>query len=409
MTRMGEPLTIALEAKVCAALARRDGAMRRDLTDLVAIPTGGNYKPGLDACRGTLIDRLKALGAALELVPGDPKPEWLHGVVPGDAPPTAVCRGAHHKEGRARALICCHIDTVFDPAGAFREVSVAPNGTTATGPGVVDMKGGIVIVLHALEALEEAGAQAAWTVLLNSDEETGSYYSETALRNEALRHDVGICTEPALPDGGLVVERLGSGQFMIEAHGRAAHVGRDFEQGRSAVYALAKAVARIAEMPDPARGRIVNVGPLVGGVATNVVPELARAWGNVRFPSATIAEELGAMIDALATPEGELPRVVVRRSFNRPAKPLTPSVQRLAELVREAAEGLGQKLPFGKTGGVCDGNILQDAGLPTVDTLGVRGGGLHTEQEWIELASLVERAQLMAVTLLRLGRLGHRP
>src|SRR6185369_12278156 len=98
-----------------------------------------------------------------------------------------------------------------------------------------------------------------------------------------------------------------------------------------------------------------------------------------------------------------LPQVVVQRSFNRPAKPFTPQTKRLAELARSIAEDLGQKLPFGKTGGVCDGNILQDAGLTTIDTLGVRGGGLHTPQEWIDLTSLVERCQLLAVLIARLS------
>jgi len=98
-----------------------------------------------------------------------------------------------------------------------------------------------------------------------------------------------------------------------------------------------------------------------------------------------------------------MPSVEVKTSFNRPAKPATPEVMKLAERARQAAEDLNQKLPFGKTGGVCDGNILQDAGLPTIDTLGVRGGGLHTAQEWIELASLVERCQLLAVLMARLA------
>ena len=140
-------------------------------------------------------------------------------------------------------------------------------------------------------------------------------------------------------------------------------------------------------------------------MATNVVPDRARAWGNVRFPSPQIADELAEGLDALATPptSESLPRVTVHRSFNRPAKPLTPATRALAEAAWSVAESLGQRLPFGKTGGVCDGNILQDAGLPTIDTLGVRGGGLHTPQEWIEIASLVERCQLLAVLIARIA------
>jgi glutamate carboxypeptidase len=269
------------------------------------------------------------------------------------------------------------------------------------------MKGGLVIAVAALEALEENGIAAPWTFILNSDEETGSYHSEHALRAEARRtrdaRGIGLVFEPALPDGSLVVERLGSGQFLIEARGRSAHVGRDFEKGISAVTALARAVAAAADLPDPNRGKIANIGPLEGGSATNVVPDRARAWGNVRYPTQAIADELEAGLRRLETGHGTLPEVIVKTSFNRPAKPLTPEVQRLADAARQAAEDLGQRLPFGKTGGVCDGNILQDEGLPTIDTLGVRGGGLHTTDEWIDLPSLVERCQLTALLISRLA------
>jgi glutamate carboxypeptidase len=148
---------------------------------------------------------------------------------------------------------------------------------------------------------------------------------------------------------------------------------------------------------------IANIGPLRGGVATNAVPDSAAAWGNVRFPDRAAADEMGAMLDALQTEPDAMPGVSVRRSFNRPAKPLTPATEALALRARGAAEDLGMALPFEKTGGVCDGNIMQDAGLPTIDTVGVRGGGLHTPEEWIDLTSLVERCQMLAILVARLS------
>lgn len=399
-----------VEERVCRAIAARGGALLDDLRLHVGLPTGGNNRAALDETRERFTARARALGATVEHVPGDPKPDWLYGVSPDSyVPPTAVCRrtggGGDDRDGGwgARILIAGHLDTVHDPSGPFQMLELAADGTRATGPGCVDMKGGLVIAAAALEALEEAGVKVAWTLLLNSDEETGSYHSEGALRAEAGRHEIGLAVEPAMPGGELAVERLGSGQFVVEAHGRAAHVGRDFSAGVSAVTALAERLVAIGRMPDAGRGIIANIGPVEGGIATNVVPDRARAWGNVRFPTPASADELGAMMDALATDEKAMPRVVVRRSFNRPAKPLIPGTRRLADLARAAAEELGQRLPFGKTGGVCDGNILQDAGLPTIDTLGVRGGGLHTPQEWIEVASVVERCQLLAVVLSRLA------
>src|SRR5690606_2326522 len=129
----------------------------------------------------------------------------------------------------------------------------------------------------------------------------------------------------------------------------------------------------------------------------------AAAWGNARYPDSAAGDRLIADLGAMNTPENSMPRIVVHRSFNRPAKPRSAASDRLGMIAREVAESIGQALPFAETGGVCDGNILQDAGLPTIDTLGVRGGGLHTEHEWIELASLTERATLMACLLERLA------
>lgn len=390
-----------LEARVCRAVDQRRGAILEDLILHVGIPTGSSHRPGLDETRERLTARLEALGATTHLVPGDARPNWLFGPVPGaQAPPAAVCRRA--QPDRPRLLIAGHLDTVHDPAADFRELTIAPDGRTATGPGCVDMKGGLVIALAALEALEECGVPCSWSFLMNSDEETGSYHSASALEAEARRHDFGLALEPALPGGALAIERLGSGQFALRATGRAAHVGRDFETGVSAVTALARALVAIADMPDPAGGRIINVGPMRGGMATNAVPDEAWAWGNVRYPDRATADQLEAMLDRLRTPREVLPGVEIFTSFNRPAKPRTPEVERLAGIARSAAESLGQALPFASTGGVCDGNILQAAGLPTIDTLGVRGGGLHTPQEWIELPSLVERCQLLAVLMMRL-------
>ncbi len=399
---MGASLT-SLEESVCRAIAGRDAQMRADLAAHVAIPTGYNNTSALDEYRGVLIARLEALGASTELIAGDPKPAWLGGNrVSADLPPTAVCRRCEGRPG-PRVLIAGHIDTVFDPAGTFLTMRTSDDGRIGNGPGVVDMKGGILIAVNALEALAEAGVETAWAFSLNSDEETGSYHSERALRRVASEADVGIALEPALPDGSLAISRKGSGQFMIEARGRSAHAGREFEKGVSAVYALAHALVAVEGMVDMANGVSVNVGPLTGGIATNVVPDLARAYGNVRFPDAEAADRLGVQMDAIATAVDALPALKVERSFNRPAKAETPQVRRLAEGARGAAESLGQELPFTATGGVCDGNILQDAGLATIDTLGVRGGDLHRETEWIDLTSLVERSQLLAVLLMRLA------
>jgi len=390
------------EKRLCTEIEGRADALLDDLRTHVDLPTGGGNSAALDETRGGLAARLEALGAQTELVPGDPAPAWLWGQIPGrEPPPTAVVR--RPRERLPRILIAGHLDTVHDPRGDFRELSIAPDGKTAIGPGCVDMKGGLVIAVHALEALEACGLDCSWTFLLNSDEETGTYHSDAALRAESARHDVGLALEPALAGGELAIERVGSGQFMIETGGRSAHVGRAFSEGISAVTKLAECLMDVARMPEPAANQILSVGPIEGGHAVNAVPDRARAWGNARFADQAAADVIAQRLEALATEPEAMPSVTVRRSFNRPAKLLVPETERLALAARGVAEDLGQALPFASTGGVCDGNIMQDAGLPTIDTLGVRGGGLHTPQEWIELASLVERCQLLAVLIARLS------
>lgn len=402
------------EKKLCRLIEQRRSALLEDLRLHVGLPTGMNNTPALDETRERFMARCRALGAECELIPGEPKPAWLDDWRPtaahGPIPPTAVCtRDAGPPDARHKAILLSgHLDTVHHPAGAFKELSIAPDGKTATGPGCVDMKGGLVIAMAALEALAEAGIMIPWTFMLNSDEETGSYHSDAALRAEAAsgHYRAAIALEPAMSKGELAVERGGSGQFMLDAYGRAAHVGRDFTSGVSAVDLLARSIIEAGELTDPTRGVIVNVGPVLCMSPPNVVAPHAKAWGNVRFVAAADGDALLERLEDLESGADEaVPRVRVATSFNRPAKPRTAGVERLALLARQVSEDLGRPLPFARTAGVCDGNNLQDAGedLPVIDTLGVRGGGLHTPTEWIELASLVERCTLLAVLLARLS------
>jgi len=388
----------ANERRVCDLIASRHDALLEDLRLHVGTPTGGGNLKAIERSRELLTKRLEAIGATTTITPGDPKPAWLGPQI--QIPSSSL--SSRLKAGMPSVLIAGHLDTVHDPEGPFRELTIAPDGKTAKGPGCVDMKGGLVIAVAALEALAEAGVECSWSFFLNADEETGTYHSQRALREASKKHDFGLAIEPALAGGELAIERVGSGQFLVEVHGKAAHVGRAFTEGISAVTKLGEILVKIGQMPEPERGMIANVGPISGGKAANAVPDNATAFGNVRFPDQAIADELGARLDALVTTGEALPKVSVYRSFNRPAKPEIPPTRALAERARGVAEDLGQTLPFAKTGGVCDGNIMQDEGLPTIDTLGVRGGGLHTPDEWIDLTSLVERSQLFAVLAMRL-------
>jgi glutamate carboxypeptidase len=421
-TLMDHAALSQLQQRVCQLIAQRAGFLLEDLRWHVQMPTGRNHSAGLDATREHFAQRCKALGASVELVPGDARAEWLAGPSSrrGGAgaithvPPTMVCRrvGDGHD---AAVLLSGHLDTVHDPAGDFRELSISPDRKTATGPGVVDMKGGLVIAMAALEALAEAGVSVPWGFIFNSDEETGSFHSATALHQEGAsgRYAYGLALEPAAGRDGLVTQRGGSGQFMIECFGKAAHVGRDFASGISAVNVLCETILKAGKLSDISAGTTVNIGPLLCDQPTNQVADHAAAWGNVRFKDTLAAARLEAGLAALERGDAtlkhaspELPVVMIPRLFSRPAKPQTEQTLALAEVIKTAAAALGQPIRYTSTAGVCDGNNLQHAGLPTLDTLGVRGGGLHTPQEWIELESLVERCQLLAVVMMRLTHAG---
>lgn len=425
------PALDPFERRIIDEVQARDAGFRDDLARLVAMPTGHNHVEGLDRMRDWFSSRLAGLGADVRRCPGSPRHDWLSirrdpEDAPGfddDAEPAfsnetvpstlvATRRVGDHASA-VRHFLCGHLDTVHAPDGSFQTLEPVRDGI-ATGPGAMDMKGGLVVALGALETLAALGREVDWTMALVSDEETGTYFGADALMEEARGHDVGLVFEPALADGSLVVERMGSGTFMLEAVGRAAHVGRAFGEGRSAVVALAKAIIEVSDLADPGNGRIVNIGPVHGGGVTNAVPHHARCWGNARYADADsqagLEADIHRVVDALdrrlAEEMDEPARIRVRTSFLRPAKPSTPEVLALADRARAVSEALGHPMPYASTGGACDGNLLQAVGMPTIDTLGVRGGGMHRPDEYLELASIAERTALLAILLHRLDRDG---
>jgi glutamate carboxypeptidase len=400
---------------VSAWILERERRWIRELEELVAIPTGWGDSPGLERARDWCVERAGALGASVSRVQGEPRPDWLRegqrpGAVRDSGDVIALRASAAHGEG-LRVLIACHLDTVHDPRGDFSALG-PDRGGERCGPGAVDMKGGVVAALAALEAVQALGVPLSWTLALNADEEVGSFASMRALRALAATHDVGLVTEPPMADGAFVVSRPGAAQFRIDAFGRAAHAGRDFAAGVSAVGALAGAITAALAISDAPAGRIVNIGPLEGGEATNIVPDRASAWGAIRYRSCGDGESMErAMMSIARGAEGEAPRISVRIAHNRPPKDATPQVLGLADMAIACAGDLGIAVGAGtgSTGGVSDANVLQDAGLPCLDGLGVRGGNMHRRDEYIVIGSLAERASLMALLLARLARCASVP
>jgi glutamate carboxypeptidase len=300
-------------------------------------------------------------------------------------------------------LFTGHMDTVYGADHPFQTLAWREDGVLG-GPGVADMKGGIAVMLAALKAVEASGAQVGYEVIINSDEEVGSPGSAALIAEAAREKRAALTYEPAaLPDGTLAGARPGSGNFSIFIEGRSAHAGRNPEDGRNAIVAAADLTLRLAK----ARGPRLSVNParIEGGSPNNVVPD--RAVLRVNMRPATIEDQqrgqsqLDAAV-AMVAAEHDV-RIHVHGGFGRPPKPVEGEAQKLFELVQRCGADLGQQFGWRPTGGVCDGNNIAACGVPVVDTMGVRGGAIHSSDEYLIVESLAERAQLSALTILRLA------
>jgi glutamate carboxypeptidase len=302
-------------------------------------------------------------------------------------------------------LLTGHMDTVFAADHPFQETRWLDD-EILNGPGVADMKGGVAVMLAALKALEgnEAATNLGYEVIINSDEEVGSLGSAALIAEAARGKKAALTYEPsALPDGTLAGARPGSGNFAITIRGRSAHAGRNPEDGRNAIAAAAHLVLLFEAMRQP--GLSVNPARIDGGSPTNVVPDIAILRVNLRPATPELQKIASAMIEeaiALVSEEREV-RIELHGGFARPPKPMTPDAEALFNLVKQAGADLGQSIGWQASGGVCDGNNIAACGVPVVDTMGVRGGKIHSMEEFLIVESLKERAALSALTILRLA------
>ena len=379
--------------------------MLRQVEAWAAVNTGTANLDGLKVMAGLLADEFSALpgelglhdAAAVEEVEPDGKTRQvgygqnLHLRVRPEAP--------------VQLLFTGHMDTVFGADHAFQSLSWIEPDKVLGGPGVADMKGGIAVMLAALKAVEAAGAGGlGYEVVLNSDEEVGSPGSAALLAEAAAGKRAALTYEPAaLPDGTLAGARPGSGNFSFVITGRSAHAGRNPEDGRNAIVAAAELALRLAHSKTP--GLSVNPAKIDGGSPNNVVPDHAVLRVNLRpktLDDQDIAEQLiNEALAQVAAAHGV--SIHVHGGFGRPPKPMTSDAEALFGLVERAGADLGQAIAWQASGGVCDGNNIAACGVPVVDTMGVRGGKIHSMEEYLIVDSLAERAALSALAVLRLA------
>ena len=368
------------------------------------INSGSMNLQGLRAQRHEIVNAFSELGGACDQIP-------LPSTSSIDAS-GQIFEIAHEKTIRIvqrpkapiQILLTGHYDTVFAKDSSFQTVREIKPGIL-NGPGVADMKGGLLVMLQALLSLEksENAANLGYTVLINPDEEIGSTGSADILHQHAVSADLGMTYEPALSDGSLSGARKGSGNFSIVIRGRSAHAGREHHLGRNALVVAAKAISRLADLSGVRPGLTVNPAKLEGGGANNVVPDLAIVRFNVRLSELNdmtwFQGQLDEIISSLREQEGI--KAELHGGFTRPPKPMAPPNAALFQMTRAAGQALGMDLVWNSTGGVCEGNNLWAAGCPNVDTLGVCGGEIHSDREFVITSSFVERAQLSALLLFK--------
>lgn len=393
-------------AAALALIDQQQAAAREQLVRLANINSGSFNAAGVRATAEAFAALYAPLGA---------QAEWLE-VVPYEStndqgqrlqrPLGPALRLRQRPEAPLQVFFCGHLDTVFAANSPFQTARLIDDNTL-NGPGVADLKGGLVALQLALSALEHSPLREriGWTVLMNPDEEIGSRSSAPLLREAARQHQLGLIYEPAYPDGNLASARKGSGNFDLIVLGRAAHAGRDFAAGRNALVAAADFVRELNALNGQRGELTINPGYIHGGGALNVVPDLAVFKFNVRTAEPSdecwMQDQLDLLMTRLNHREGL--RCELVGGFTRPPKVVDAQMQRLIDYVGDCGRQLGLGLQFKPTGGCCDGNNLAAYGLPNLDNMGVVGGDIHSDREWMRLDSLAERAKLSALLLLRLA------
>jgi len=340
-----------------------------------------------------LLVRLRPLpaepGDDADAHPGDPDD-------PGRPSDSADPGDPGDRPDERQILLLGHVDTVW-PVGTLEKRPFRVEGDTAYGPGCYDMKSGLVVALWALRALGALGRRLRRpvTLLVNTDEETGSNTSRAAIEEEAKRSAAALVLEPALPDGAVKTWRKGVGHFRVEVRGRAAHAGAEPEKGVSAVGEMAHQVLRLHDLTDLETGTTVNVGVIGGGSRSNVVAEAAWAEVDVRVMSREEAGRIEKIIRGLE-PVLSGARLTVTGGIERLPMERSEGALILYEKARRVAADLGFDLKETGTGGASDGNFTSALGIPTLDGLGAAGDGAHAEHEQVDLKTLPLRASLLA-------------
>jgi glutamate carboxypeptidase len=384
-----------LEARITGWLGAQQGAMLALLAEVVNIDSGSFDKAGVDAVGRRFAAFFQEHGLVISIEPIEGLGDAIH-----------VRLDEVHANERP-ILLLGHRDTVFPSAEATRR-PFRIDGDRAYGPGVADMKAGLVINAFVLAAFKRfGGAPAPVTGLVTGDEEIGSPASRPIIERVARGARCVFNSEPGRPSGNVVTGRKGGVFMHVEVHGRAAHSGGNFEKGISAIGELAHKIVAMHRLTDLARGITVNVGIVRGGQTVNTVAPSAEGEVELRYVDPDDRAAAMAALEAIvaqATVPGTTARLTVRSEF--PPLVPTPASEALFAVYRSAAADAGLDVHGEFSGGCADSGFTAGVGCPTLCATGPVGGNAHTAEEYLEIGSLIPRAQALALAILRLPAAG---
>ena len=392
------------EAALALIETRRD-AMISQTIEWAKINTGSWNAEGLQTFAPILQDALSQLDAEVVSHPTKPIEKINDQGEKTYFQSGPVFTVTARPEAPVKIIFTGHYDTVFPP-GTFEEITDIGDGKL-NGPGLADMKGGIVVMLEAIKAFEAGPhkSKLGYSIVLSPDEETGNFASAPFIAEAAKDAHIGLTFEPSMESGAMSGARKGSAIYDFIFKGRASHAGRAPEAGRSALLAAAEFALGIEKLDAAMDTVTFNVGAIDGGNAVNIVPDNAVLRLGIRAPDQTLADlavrSLETLLKKVLQRDGITAEMV--GSFYRPPKPRNAAQSELFEAADATAHVIGQSLTFQDTGGVCEGNNVFNAGTPNIDTLGVRGGSIHSPDEFVVLDSFTERAGLTALLLNRLA------
>ena len=371
------------------------------LKALVETESPSHVKAAVDRVGAIVAEEARKLGAQVEIIPNKESGDHVLARFPSTngtiAPEAKQSGGGAKGEGEKTILILCHMDTVF-PLGTLSKIPYRETDGKIFGPGVLDMKSGIVISLAAIEESQKQGLKHPVTLLCTSDEEIGSHTSREHIERLARESTLVLVLEASLLDGSLKTWRKGVGEFFVKTKGRAAHAGGEHERGRNAIEEMAHQVIAIQKLTDYSKQTTLNVGVIQGGTVSNVVPEECLVEVDVRVMQPGEWERLESEMGKLK-PILDGTSIEIKGDLNRPPMPFDETMKDTYEKMKNIASTIGVELKAGGSGGGSDGNFVAPLGIPVMDGLGAVGEGYHSEREFIFSESLEERVKLISTIL----------